>query len=80
MFNKLTTNGIRRLPFVLSLSKGLFSVSMDLLASPVLEVAVAQIETDLPATLESLHMGFLPVPGLDARKTGRAISNSLSRA
>jgi hypothetical protein len=34
----------------------------------VLEVVVGQIEADLPATLESLNMGFLPVPGLDSRK------------
>ena len=47
---------------------GLRTEDIDLLANPVLEVAVAQIETDLPATLESLNMGFLPVPGLDARK------------
>jgi len=40
---------------------------IDILASPVLEVAIGQVEADLPATLESLNMGFLPVPGLDAR-------------
>jgi hypothetical protein len=41
---------------------------IDVLASPVLEVAVGQVDADLPATLESLNMGFLPVPGLDSRK------------
>ena len=46
---------------------GLRTEDIDILASPVLEVAVSQIEADLPATLESLNMGFLPVPGLDSR-------------
>ena len=41
---------------------------IDILASPVLEVAIGNIEADLPATLESLNMGFLPVPGLDPRR------------
>jgi len=47
---------------------GMRTEDIDILASPVLEVAVGQIEADLPATLESLNMGFLPVPGLDSRK------------
>lgn len=47
---------------------GLRTADIDILASPVLEVAIGQIEADLPATLESLNMGFLPVPGLDSRK------------
>ena len=47
---------------------GLRTEDIDLLASPVLEVAIGQIEADLPATLESLNMGFLPVPGLDSHK------------
>lgn len=47
---------------------GLITQDIDLLASPVLEVAVGQIEADLPGTLESLNMGFLPVPRLDPRK------------
>jgi hypothetical protein len=47
---------------------GLRTEDIDLLASPVLEVAIGQIEADLPATLESLNMGFLPVPGLDSGK------------
>lgn len=46
---------------------GLRTEDIDILASPVLEVAIAPVEADLPATLESLNMGFLPVPGLDAR-------------
>jgi hypothetical protein len=47
---------------------GLRTGDIDILAGPVLEVAIGQIEADLPATLESLNMGFLPVPGLDSRK------------
>jgi hypothetical protein len=47
---------------------GLRTEDIDILASPVLEVAIGQVEADLPATLESLNMGFLPVPGLDARR------------
>jgi hypothetical protein len=41
---------------------------IDIAARPVLEIAVAETDADLPATLESLNMGFLPVPGLDSRK------------
>ncbi len=41
---------------------------IDILASPVLEVAIGEVEADLPATLESLNMGFLPVPGLNPRR------------
>ena len=47
---------------------GLRTEDMDILASPVLEVAIGAVEADLPTTLESLNRGFLPVPGLDARK------------
>lgn len=47
---------------------GLRTEDIDILANPVLEVAIGQIEADLPGTLESLNMGFLPVPGLDSRK------------
>lgn len=47
---------------------GLRTEDIDILASPVLEVAIGQVEADLPGTLESLNMGFLPVPGLDSRK------------
>ncbi len=46
---------------------GLRTEDSDILASPVLEVAIGPVEADLPATLESLNMGFLPVPGLDPR-------------
>lgn len=46
---------------------GLRTEDIDILANPVLEVAIGQVEADLPATLESLNMGFLPVPGLDPR-------------
>ena len=41
---------------------------IDLAAGQALEVAVPQIEADLPAALESLNMGFLPVPGLDPKR------------
>lgn len=47
---------------------GLRTQDIDILASRVLEVAIGPVEADLPATLESLNMGFLPVPGLDARR------------
>ncbi len=38
---------------------------IDVLAAPVLELAIEQREADVPRALESLHLGFLPVPGLD---------------
>jgi hypothetical protein len=47
---------------------GMRTEDIDILASPVLQVAVGQLDADLPATLESLNMGFLPVPRLDSRK------------
>jgi hypothetical protein len=47
---------------------GLRTEDIDILASPVLQVAIGPIEADLPGTLESLNMGFLPVPKLDPRK------------
>jgi hypothetical protein len=47
---------------------GLQTQDIDILVSPVLEVAVEKLETDLRGTLESLNLGFLPVPGLDPRK------------
>jgi hypothetical protein len=47
---------------------GLRTEDIDILARPRLEVAIDPVEADLPATLESLNLGFLPVPGLDARK------------
>ena len=37
---------------------------IDLAAMRALQVAVPQTEVDLPMTLDSLNMGFLPVPGL----------------
>lgn len=47
---------------------GLSTQDIDLLASPVLEVAIEPIDADLPGTLESLNMGFLPVPRLERRQ------------
>lgn len=47
---------------------GMRTEDIDVLASPVLEVAVGEVEADLPATLESLNMGFLPVPRLNRRQ------------
>ena len=41
---------------------------IDLAAERVLHIAVPQIDADLPKALDSLHMGFLPVPGLDPRE------------
>lgn len=46
---------------------GLRTQDIDVLVDPVLQVVVEQQEADIPRTLESLHLGFLPVPGLDAR-------------
>lgn len=37
---------------------------IDLAAARALQIAVPQTEADLPGTLDSLNMGFLPVPGL----------------
>lgn len=47
---------------------GMRTQDIDILANPRLEVAIDPLDADRPATLESLNMGFLPVPGLDARK------------
>lgn len=44
---------------------GMMTQDVDLATPRVLEVAAPGLETDLPAVLESLKMGFLPVPGLD---------------
>jgi hypothetical protein len=49
-------------------SSGMRTEDIDLLASPVLEVAVEALDADLPGTLESLNMGFLPVPRLNRRQ------------
>src|SRR4029077_13925156 len=46
---------------------GLRTEDIGLLAGPVLEVAIDQVDADLPGTLASLNMGFLPVPKLDPR-------------
>jgi hypothetical protein len=48
-------------------SSGLRTQDIDLLADPVLQLAIEQPEADVPRALESLNLGFLPVPGLDAR-------------
>lgn len=47
---------------------GMRTEDIDLLASLVLEVAVGPLAADLPGTLESLDMGFLPVPRLNRRQ------------
>ncbi|HXV12495.1 MAG TPA: GSU2403 family nucleotidyltransferase fold protein [Burkholderiales bacterium] len=47
---------------------GIRTEDIDVLASPVLEVAVGDVAADLPATLESLNIGFLPVPRLNRRQ------------
>ena len=49
-------------------SSGLRTQDIDIAATRVLEVAVPQQEADLPQALESLSMGFLPVPGFDPRE------------
>jgi len=38
---------------------------VDIAADPTLDIAVPGISADLPSALDSLEMGFLPVPGLD---------------
>jgi hypothetical protein len=48
-------------------TSGLRTQDIDLAAARGVEVAVPQGEADLPGTLESLRMGFLPVPGLNAK-------------
>lgn len=40
---------------------------IDIAADRVLHVAVPQIDADLPRALDSLSMGFLPVPGLNPK-------------
>ena len=40
---------------------------IDLTANRVLHVIVPQTEADLPKALDALNMGFLPVPGLNAK-------------
>ncbi|MDZ4169943.1 MAG: GSU2403 family nucleotidyltransferase fold protein [Coriobacteriia bacterium] len=40
---------------------------VDIAADRTLDIAVPGISADLPSTLDSLEMGFLPVPGLDPK-------------
>lgn len=40
---------------------------VDIAADPKLDIAVPGISADLPSALDSLEMGFLPVPGLDPK-------------
>ena len=47
-------------------SAGMRTQDVDLAAARVLEVATADTPMDLPGVIDSLEMGFLPVPGLDA--------------
>ena len=49
-------------------TSGLRTQDIGIAAATVLEVAVPQQESGLPRALESLNMGFLPVPGLDPRE------------
>ncbi len=49
-------------------TSGLRTQDIDIAAASVLEVAVPQQEADLPGALQSLNMGFLPVPGFDPRE------------
>lgn len=46
---------------------GLRTQDIDVLVDPVLQVVVEQQAADVPRALESLNLGFLPVPGLDPR-------------
>jgi hypothetical protein len=43
-------------------SPGLKTQDVDIAADPILKVAVPEISADVPKILESLEMGFLPVP------------------
>ena len=47
---------------------------IDIGAFKTLEVAVPQAFTDVPGTLDSLQMGFLPTPGLDPRSPSTSYS------
>lgn len=44
---------------------GMMTQDVDFAAPRVLEVAAPGLTADLPAVVDSLEMGFLPVPGLD---------------
>jgi hypothetical protein len=46
---------------------GMMTQDVDLAAPRVLEVASPGVSADLPAVVDSLEMGFLPVPGLDRK-------------
>jgi hypothetical protein len=46
---------------------GMRTEDIDILAGSVLQVAIGPVEADLPGTLESLNMGFLPIPKLNPR-------------
>ncbi len=47
---------------------------IDIGAFKTMEVAVPQASTNVPGTLESLQMGFLPTPGLDPRSPSTSYS------
>lgn len=40
---------------------------VDIAADPKLDIAIPGVGADLPSALDSLEMGFLPVPGLDPK-------------
>jgi hypothetical protein len=46
---------------------GMMTQDVDLAAPRVLEVAASGPSADLPTVIDSLEMGFLPVPGLDRK-------------
>jgi hypothetical protein len=47
---------------------------IDIASERVLEVAVPELHADVPATLESLGMGFLPVPGFSPKEPSTSFS------
>jgi len=47
---------------------------VDIAALRTLEVAVPELRSDVPAVLDSLDMGFLPVPGFSARHPSTSFS------
>ena len=48
-------------------ASGLRTQDIDVAATRILEVAVAQSEADPPKALDALNMGFLPFPGLNPK-------------
>jgi len=46
----------------------LHTQDIDVAVAPVLEVAIGRQEADVPRALDSLNLGFLPLPGLDPRQ------------